>query len=145
VTRDLVAFQSEEARRLGVSIQIESPTRLSVEADPDQLRQALLNLVKNAVQATPEPGHVMVRLEKDEESARVIVEDDGPGVPPGMEEQIFDPFVSTKKHGTGLGLALARRVSEAHGGNLILLPTPIGKTGARFQFEIARGDWEEQE
>lgn len=145
IIRDLVAFQSEEARQLGVAIQIEAPPSLPAHADPDQLRQALLNLVKNAIEATHDSGHVLVRLECDENLARVIVEDDGNGVEQHMLEQIFEPFVSTKKHGTGLGLALARRVAEAHGGSLVLLPTPAGRNGACFQFEIERADWEEQD
>jgi signal transduction histidine kinase len=143
VVRDLVSFQSEEARQMGVAIQIDAPANMAAQADPDQLRQALLNMIKNAIEATPDKGHILVRLEGDDHTARVIVEDDGQGVEEHMLEQIFEPFVSTKKHGTGLGLALARRVAEAHFGSLKLLHTPSGRRGARFQFEIERGDWNE--
>jgi two-component system sensor histidine kinase HydH len=60
----------------------------------------------------------------------VTVDDDGPGLPEGDPEQLFDPFYSTRERGTGLGLALARRIARAHGGELSAGPSPAG--GARF-------------
>ncbi len=136
VASDLVGFQAEEARRRGVTVSLEGPESAGASADPDQLRQALLNLLRNAVEAAGEGGHVSVDVSEAEGRARLTVSDDGPGVPAEAAERIFEPFYSSKDDGTGLGLAIARRVAEAHGGTLSLEPLPAGHPGARFVLEI---------
>ena len=136
VASDLVGFQAEEARRRGVTVSLEGPGSATASADPDQLRQALLNLLRNAVEAAGEGGHVSVEVQEDGGLARLVVSDDGPGVPEEAAERIFEPFYSSKDDGTGLGLAIARRVAEAHGGSLSLEPLPAGHPGARFILEI---------
>jgi signal transduction histidine kinase len=133
---DLVRFQAEEARRRGVAVSIEAPASVPAQADPDQLRQALLNLLRNAVEAAGEGGHVTVHVQAGGGRARLVVSDDGPGVATEDAERVFEPFYSSKDHGTGLGLALARRVAEAHGGTLSLEPMPPGHPGARFLLDI---------
>jgi len=136
--RDLLNFQQEEARRFGVTIKLESPKNLSISADPDQIRQALLNLLRNAIEAAGDGGHVTLKVEDGEKFAKLIVEDDGPGISEKHKEEIFEPFFSQKKHGTGLGLSVARRVAEGHGGGLKLEAQPAGRTGARFVLELKK-------
>jgi signal transduction histidine kinase len=131
-TADLVA---PRARRQGIRLHCEIPVApVLVEADPDQMRQLVLNLLLNALDALPDRGDVSVRLRDlpcDSEPATpagdseagvawvcLEVADDGCGLPAELGKRIFDPFVTTKDTGIGLGLAICRRIIEAHGGEL---------------------------
>lgn len=106
-----------------------APSRWSL--DGARMRQVLVNLLDNAVAAGP-PAQVRVRAE----SGRLVLEvsDHGPGVPAGDRDKIFEPFHTGKTHGTGLGLAVARRIVEQHGGALTVLDAPDG--GALFRVAI---------
>src|SRR5262249_30320233 len=86
------------------------------DVDVVRLARALHNLVDNALQAAPE-GNVALRVASDSGDAVVTVRDRGPGLPADM--RIFEPFVTTKTRGTGLGLAVARRITEQHDGTLV--------------------------
>jgi len=102
---------------------------VEIEGDRTLLRQALTNLVKNAVEATHDGERIWVRLERDGGGARVIVEDEGQGWQAGVREQAHEPYVTTKPQGTGLGLSLVQRTMLQHGGYLELEDRPEG--GAR--------------
>ncbi len=101
---------------------VTSPAELMIEVDPDQIQQVLVNLLTNAAQAMPDGGHVEVRAEPtlDGCGAQLRVLDDGPGVPVDARNRIFEALFTTKAKGTGLGLALCRRIMEAHGGTIDL-------------------------
>jgi signal transduction histidine kinase len=86
--------------------------------DPQQLKQALINLLLNAIQATPPGGTVQVTAAAEPEALRLAVIDSGSGVAPELMDRIFDPYFTTKPHGTGLGLPIALRIIQAHGGTL---------------------------
>jgi PAS domain S-box-containing protein len=98
--------------------------------DPDQLRQVLWNLVRNALQALGGKGCVSVRTAARHGSALLVVEDDGPGIPPEQAEKVFAPFFTTKPQGTGLGLSISRNIVRAHGGDIELDAAP--RRGTRF-------------
>lgn len=90
-----------------------------VLADPAQLRQVLFNLVRNAREALSSEGNIWIWAGEEAGKVVIRVEDDGPGVSPGQRvEELFDPFYTTKDHGTGLGLAVTRQIVTAHGGQL---------------------------
>lgn len=93
---------------------------LTLDADPDLLAQALLNLLRNAAQASDRDGrrHVALRMLRQGEEAVIEVEDDGPGIPTPVARDIFLPFFTTKEGGTGIGLHLVRQVVVAHGGQV---------------------------
>jgi two-component system C4-dicarboxylate transport sensor histidine kinase DctB len=99
--------------------------------DPSLLRVVLGNLIGNALdvlasKSSGEPSSVRVELDADEAGAKVRVSDDGPGVPEAFRAHLFEPFQTTKPSGTGLGLALSRRIARAHGGDLVLEPSTQG-------------------
>jgi signal transduction histidine kinase len=109
----------------GVEIRVVPPTGPTVvSADPNQLRQVLFNLMFNALDAQPQGGHITVRFgilpaAADGFPALVLsVEDNGPGLPEQLGDRIFEPFVSTKESGLGLGLSICRRIAESHAGSL---------------------------
>lgn len=106
------------------------PEGATVRGDPVLLEWAIESLVKNAIDALAgRGGRVLITVERLPETVRVVVADDGPGVPREIRRRIFDAGFSTKERGWGLGLALTRRiVHEAHRGTLLLLPTDKGAT-----------------
>jgi signal transduction histidine kinase/CheY-like chemotaxis protein len=105
---------------------IQLKTRLASRMPPvmavgDQVQQVLLNLLLNAMEAMPEGGRLFVETRSRNGGVEVLVEDTGPGVQQGQRERIFEPFVSTKEGGTGLGLAVSYGIIAAHGGSLDLI------------------------
>jgi signal transduction histidine kinase len=89
-----------------------------IEADSEQLKEVLVNLIINACEAMEKHGHIEVRERRDRTSVFVEIEDNGPGVPEPLMEKIFQPFFTTKEEGTGLGLSIATRIVAEHGGRL---------------------------
>jgi signal transduction histidine kinase len=99
---------------------------LSVDLDAPQMEGALLNLVLNAIDATPSGGIVKLTASLTGNALRIDVEDSGPAIPEADLPQIFEPFFTTKPAGTGLGLAIARSAAIAHGGDLYLIQNRDG-------------------
>lgn len=120
IVDDTVRFLRPRAKRRLVSIENVGPSSaLRVVADAHQIRQVLLNLILNALEALPGGGTVWVRVAPDGDDWLTIeVADNGSGLPDDMAERIFEPFVSTKETGLGLGLSICRRIAEAHGGTI---------------------------
>ncbi|HVC98700.1 MAG TPA: HAMP domain-containing sensor histidine kinase [Pirellulales bacterium] len=121
IVSQVVRLVEPSCRHRKVDLQVVAGpgTACTLEADPDQLRHVLMNLVLNAVDAVAGGG--WVRLESshdDSHGARVRVLDGGPGPPAEFVERLFEPFSTTKPEGVGLGLAVARQVAESHGGTL---------------------------
>jgi signal transduction histidine kinase len=113
-----------------VSLGVEG--RGSARADREQLRRALVNLVRNAVEAAPAASEVELCARSGDGDAVVEVRDRGAGLAPEARSSLFRPFFTTKERGTGLGLALAKKVADAHGGALALEDREGGGTVARL-------------
>ncbi|MFB3779017.1 MAG: sensor histidine kinase [Bryobacteraceae bacterium] len=101
-----------------------APELPPIECDPEQLRQVLLNLTINAIQAMPEGGEIVVSARLDQDRVLLQVRDQGHGVDPDNMEKIFDPFFTTKETGTGLGLSVAHQTAEQLRGVLTAEPNP---------------------
>jgi signal transduction histidine kinase len=123
IVKSLVDFERESMSARGVTVEVTLADNLPpVMVDEAQLRQALLNLLRNAGEAVAEVGsgrvRVYTRRGEEPRTAEVVVEDDGPGIVEELAAKIFDPFFSTKEGGTGLGLALTHQIVRDHGGSI---------------------------
>jgi two-component system sensor histidine kinase HydH len=87
-------------------------------ADPKQLEEAILNIIINAIYYSPPKGTISIEVAADSEEARLLVSDEGPGIPPEHARNLFQPFFTTKSSGSGLGLAIADSIVRAHGGHI---------------------------
>jgi signal transduction histidine kinase len=104
-----------------MALDADIPHDANADVDPDQVRQVLVNLFANASQADKGRGRIVVTVEPATDGGvRVRVRDDGPGIPPEHRHRIFEALYTTKAKGSGLGLALCRRILEAHGGTIEL-------------------------
>jgi signal transduction histidine kinase len=140
VAKSALQLTSYAFQKAGVSVNFTADAAVpSVKGDRQALGQVLLNLLKNAAEAFEEPGgSVEVSVRGLKGGVEVAVEDSGPGVPLQIEEQVFDPFFSTKPagRGTGLGLSISRQVVVDHGGSINVSSGSGG--GARFVFWLPR-------
>jgi signal transduction histidine kinase len=124
-----------------VRLQVETDGPTEVAVDPNQVRQILFNLFFNALDAQPQGGHITVRVGAvpcwpDSQEWLIAVEDGGPGLPPELGDRVFDPFVSTKESGLGLGLSICKRIAEMHGGGL---SASSSKDGTTFTLRLPGG------
>ena len=120
-----------------LAIEVEGPN-LVVDADVDLIRAAVLNLLINAAQALDGNGRITVAVSQQGQASTVEIRDTGPGIPTDLREQIFEPFVTTKARGGGLGLPIARRTAELHGGSLKLVSRPGEGTVMRLTLPLRR-------
>jgi signal transduction histidine kinase len=126
-----VMFAQDQATSREVNLElIKDPEAVVIEHDAGQIHQVLLNLLLNGIQACEHGGKVAIQLSHDAENAQMTVVDTGKGIPAEILPNIFRPFFTTKGTGTGLGLSLARRMVEGHGGKIEVSSWP-GK-GSRF-------------
>lgn len=102
-----------------------------VLAVKNQLQQVFFNITLNSMQAMPEGGRITIRTKKINEGVEITFKDNGPGIPAEIRERIFEPFMSTKDFGTGLGLSVSYSIIEAHGGKLDL--SSVNGHGACFR------------
>ena len=111
----------EAARTRGVTLRYELEAQsegLLVPFDRIKLKQAILNLLTNALEASPGDGQITMGARQIQDRVQVTIRDTGTGIPEGAREQIFAPFVSTKKTGAGLGLAFTQKIIELHNGTI---------------------------
>ena len=142
-----LAFVRERANRHGIALNLEVDARLnSFAGDERRVKQILLNLLSNAVKFTPQGGSVLVTAAPAGPGVQVSVRDTGIGISKENQQLLFQPFQQVrnedgaKREGTGLGLALAKRITEMHGGSIWVDSEP-GK-GSTFTFTLAEQPWQ---
>ena len=137
VVQDTVEFMREEMRSKSIKLQTEFANHLDREFfDRAQIRQALSNLIRNAIEAMPAGGKLTIATKADNEVFKIIVTDTGVGIPEEAVEHIFRSFFSTKSDGTGLGLPLVRQICVGHGGDANL--SYSGSNGSCFVLTLPR-------
>jgi signal transduction histidine kinase len=117
--KNLISLFQEEASSLGIVLQAVIPTELPlVTMDPETLTQAFINIMKNGMQAMGQGGTLRIEAKSLKDGVEVMISDSGSGIPPEQMEKIFNYYYTTKEKGVGLGLPIAHRIIEAHGGQL---------------------------
>jgi two-component system sensor kinase FixL len=139
VARDALRFASHEAQRAGILLRLESTTALRVHIDRVQIRQVILNLLWNAFEAvkarSPEARSVVLKVGRESErSVQVSVHDTGAGLATDLVPRLFQPFITTRATGLGMGLFICRRIIESHGGRISLAAN--SSSGAAFAFTL---------
>jgi signal transduction histidine kinase len=130
---------AEEAERRGVALDVRAADVGAVELDAQQMERVLVNLVKNALEASPRGSAVDVMAGRVAGGLEILVADAGPGISPEARRNLFVPYFTTKPGGSGIGLALARQIVVAHGGTITAERSPSGGTLMRVLFpDVAR-------
>jgi len=143
LAREVVALASKSDRGGSgdVTVRYKGPSEpLVAECDAAQMRQVLWNLVRNGVQASAAGSTVTVAVEEAGDRVRMLVTDEGPGIPPEAVERIFDAFYTTRSHGAGIGLAVVRRIIDDHAAVGATIDVHSTANGATFEVGLARVD-----
>ena len=139
VVDDVTMLATPDAARSGVEIlNLPNPKPLTVKADADLVKQALLNIVLNGVQAMEHGGTLNISTRHDESSGTIEVRDQGRGISPDIRDKVFNLFFTTKKEGSGIGLAMSYRVMQLHGGSLSFESEPGAGTVFRMTLPLSR-------
>jgi signal transduction histidine kinase len=149
---DIVEELRPGAREARIQIEVKTARVGPIQADRRKLRQALANVIGNAVKFSPHGGEVLIEVTRDPGRLRIAVYDQGPGIAPGDTGHVFEPFFhaarprweEARQPGSGLGLPVARRIVEAHGGRIVVESPPLTQpasttrhfTGCKFLIEL---------
>ncbi len=137
VVAEILPILNINARELDAEILVAIAPDDTARCDRVQLQQVVINLVRNALDAPPAKGRRRVRVsgQQTETAYRLLVEDNGPGIDPGIESRLFEPLVSSKVGGMGLGLSICRTIAEAHSGGIERVESALG--GAAFAVTLS--------
>ncbi len=136
--RDVETFVKPESSKKGLTVRINLHENLpAIAADPIQIKQAILNIVLNAIENSPSSGSITLATETEDTNVSIKVADEGKGIQPAHRDRIFDPFYSTKEGGIGLGLALAEKIARVHHGR-VSFTSEVGK-GSIFIISLPVG------
>lgn len=128
---------SPDLERAGIRVDVEIEHRGAARFDETKLRRVFHNIARNAAEAMPGGGHFAVNVRLDGDTLELRFTDDGPGIPPELEGRLFEPFsTANKPGGTGLGLAMVKKIAEEHRGTVACESSPAG---TRFVFRIPAG------
>jgi signal transduction histidine kinase len=137
VIESVLTLTAPEASAKGVALSLLPGSSVVLEIDIERIKQVLLNLVRNALEAVSSSGTITLEASRKGDVAEMSVCDDGPGF--STDAPLFEPFFTTKEHGTGLGLAIVHRIVMDHGGTISAQSQP-GKTVFRMSLPIAHSN-----
>ncbi len=133
----VLAIVRTPAEEQGVEIVSDVPFKeVMVEADAEKLKSCFSNIAINAVQAMPDGGRLLITIDGDDRECRVVFKDSGVGIPEEALDRVFEPYYSTKDTGTGLGLAVTKKIVEEHGGRIRVESAP--GEGTTFEIDLPR-------
>ncbi len=119
LVKEVETFSRPESSRKELTVTLDLQENLpAIQADPVQIKQAILSVLFNAIEACPMKGSIALATEAKKNRIRIQVADNGPGIPPDRQRRIFEPFFSTKEAGAGLGLPLALEIVKLHQGEI---------------------------
>ena len=130
----LQSLVGSTAHEANVHLVFESSENANVVGDADQILQMLLNVVLNAIEASPKNAKVVVAVTCSSEGCQWTVDDEGEGIKDEDRERIFDPFYTSRAEGSGLGLSISARIAQSHQGTIDSEPSPLG--GTRFLIRL---------
>jgi nitrogen-specific signal transduction histidine kinase len=135
---------SEEILRKGLQVEQHLDEHIPrFQADSDRLQQVLINIIKNAIEVTPQRGKIRVETASTGREAAIRITDAGPGIAPEAAENLFEPFYSTKEGGTGLGLCISQRIVEQHGGTIAVETPKAGGATFIIRLPLEGQPWQE--
>ena len=135
LVRDIETFAKPELSKKELTVRVNLQEKVpAIEGDPIQIKQAILNILLNAIENSRSSGSITLSTEMKDGDVSIRVEDEGEGIQPGHRGRIFDPFFSTKEGGIGLGLALAAEVVRLHHGHISFI-SEVGK-GSNFVISL---------
>lgn len=135
IIESVIKLTDKQAAQSGVWVEVSVPDDLpAVMMDGEQVKQVLLNLILNAIDAMPGGGQLTISANRRGDELEITVQDNGKGIDPAVRDKLFSPFVTTKARGTGLGLAIAHRLVSQHGGRITAVDAAGG--GAVFQISL---------
>jgi PAS domain S-box-containing protein len=144
--KEVFSLMEDDCRnnRIELSLNQDAETPL-VEGDRDKLKQVLLNLIKNGMEAVEREGNLIISSKVAGDQVEITIQDNGPGIPEAVKPKLFSPFFTTKKFGTGLGLSVSKKIIEGHRGGKFALASEEGKgTVARITMPARACNWEER-
>jgi signal transduction histidine kinase len=136
LVEEAVTFLRRDESLRAIEVTVEGDDTL-LKADGELIRATVLNLLLNSAQAMAGQGRIAVRLSRTQDGPAIEIRDSGPGIPPHLRAQVFEPFFTTKARGGGLGLPIAKRTAERHGGTLTLECPPEGGTVATLTLSFS--------
>ena len=137
LAREVTEFVTPQARRANIQVDFSAPTELGyamIHGDSDLLKQAVLNLVTNAIDAMPNGGRLQVRVDKTGDKLTLEVSDTGSGIPPELRDKVFQLYFTTKSGGSGIGLAMTYRAVQLHNGTIAFKSEAGSGTTFRLEF-----------
>ncbi|EKD82690.1 MAG: hypothetical protein ACD_39C01152G0001, partial [uncultured bacterium] len=138
IINEMLLLVRHEAARSNVRLVINFPENiLQINVDAEKIKQAILNVLLNGIQAIKDGGQIEIGLSESEGKLHISIANNGPEIPSGLRERVFEPFFTTKPSGTGLGLAITRKIVELHGGR-VELDSAAGRT--EFRIILPYGD-----
>jgi signal transduction histidine kinase len=141
LVREVADLMTPQARLAHITVQCDAPDGQGTEmrGDPDMLKQAILNLVTNALDAMKDGGNLRLEVKRAEDTVELEVADDGPGIPPELRQKVFQLYFTTKPKGSGIGLAMTFRAVQLHNGTIDFTSEDGRGTTFRLQFPAMVG------